>query len=122
LSLQYKSTGDLNKDNPLGTEGKLLEEFADLLRQMWSAKIGEKSPTRFRVALGKANELFQGADQQDSQEFLSFILDILHEDSNRVRRKPAVEGLEDHWKKNTSLSRVGEEEWRRYVLADCLHW
>lgn len=113
LSLQYKATGDLNKDNPLGTEGKLLEEFAELLRQMWSAKIGEKSPTRFRAALGKANELFQGADQQDSQEFLSFILDALHEDSNRVRKKPPVDGLEDDWKKKTSLSRVGEEEWRR---------
>lgn len=113
LSAQYKATGDLNKDNPLGTEGKLLEEFAELLRQMWSAKIGEKSPTRFRVALGRANELFQGADQQDSQEFLSFILDVLHEDSNRVRKKPAVEGLEDDWKKKTPLPRVGEEEWRR---------
>jgi hypothetical protein len=113
LSLQYKATGDLNKDNPLGTEGKLLEEFAELLRQMWSGKMGEKSPTRFRTALGKANELFQGADQQDSQEFLSFILDVLHEDSNRVRRKPPVDGLEDDWKKKTSLSRVGEEEWRR---------
>ena len=117
LSLQYKSTGDLNRDNPLGTEGKLLEELADLLRQMWSAKIGEKSPTRFRFALGKANELFHGADQQDSQEFLSFILDVLHEDSNRVRRKPSVQGVEDEWKKTTSLPRVGEEEWRRYVCT-----
>ncbi len=113
LSLQYKSTGDLNKENPLGTEGKLLEDFAELLRQMWSAKIGEKSPTRFRATLGKANELFQGADQQDSQEFLSFILDVLHEDSNRVRKKPQVDGLEDDWKKKTPLPRVGEEEWRR---------
>lgn len=113
LSLQYKATGDLNKENPLGTEGKLLEELAELLRQMWSAKVGERSPTRFRTALGKANELFQGADQQDSQEFLSFILDVLHEDSNRVRKKPQVDGLEDDWKKKTSLSRVGEEEWRR---------
>jgi len=121
LGAQYKATGDLNKDNPLGTEGKLLEEFADLLRFMWSAKIGEKSPKSFRYALGKANELFQGADQQDSQEFLSFILDVLHEDSNRVRKKPIVEGLEDDWKKITSLPRVGEEEWRRYALS-CRYW
>ena len=118
LSLQYKSTGDLNRDNPLGTEGKLLEELADLLRQMWSAKIGEKSPMRFRFALGKANELFHGADQQDSQEFLSFILDVLHEDSNRVRRKPVVQGVEDEWKKITNLPRVGEEEWHRYVFTN----
>lgn len=113
LSAQYKVTGDLNKDNPIGTGGKLLEEFAELLRQMWSAKLGEKSPTRFRSILGKENDQFSGADQQDSQEFLSYILDALHEDSNRVRKKPYVEGLEDEWVKQTSLARVGEEAWRR---------
>ena len=113
LSAQYKATGDLNKDNPLGTGGKLLEEFAELLRQMWSAKIGEKSPTRFRAQLGKANAQFSGADQQDAQEFLNYMLDVLHEDSNRVRKKPYVEGLEDEWVKKTSLPRVGEEAWRR---------
>ena len=115
LSAQYKTTGDLNKDNPLGTGGKLLEEFADLLRQMWSAKIGEKSPTRFRTQLGKARSQFSGADQQDAQEFLNYMLDVLHEDSNRVRNKPYVEGLEDEWVKNTSLPRVGEEAWRRFL-------
>ena len=113
LSAQYKAVGDLNKDNPLGTGGKLLEEFADLLRQMWSAKIGEKSPNRFRLHLGKANAQFSGADQQDAQEFLNFMLDVLHEDSNRVRKKPYVEGLEDDWVKATQLPRVGEEAWRR---------
>jgi DUSP domain/Ubiquitin carboxyl-terminal hydrolase len=32
LSSQYKTNGDLNRDNPLGTGGKLLEEFVELLR------------------------------------------------------------------------------------------
>jgi hypothetical protein len=41
------------------------------------------------------------------------MLDILHEDSNRVRKKPYVEALEDDWVKRTSLPRVGEEAWRR---------
>eukprot|EP00980_Cylindrotheca_fusiformis_P029914 scaffold24028_cov152-Cylindrotheca_fusiformis.AAC.5 len=113
LNSQYKITGDFNKDNPLGTGGKLLEEFADLLRIMWSAKIGEKSPTRFKSQLGKANMQFSGADQQDAQEFLNFMLDALHEDTNRVRKKPYVEGLEDAWVEKNSLPRVGEEAWRR---------
>jgi hypothetical protein len=115
LGSQYKTSGDLNKDNPLGTGGKLLEEFVYLLREMWSAKIGEKSPTRFRAQLGKARSQFSGADQQDAQEFLNYMLDVLHEDSNRVRNKPYVEGIEDEWVKRTSLPRVGEEAWRRYV-------
>jgi hypothetical protein len=67
LNAQYKATGDLNKDNPLGTGGKLLEEFAELLRVMWSGKYGERSPTRFRGHLGKARSQFSAADQQDAQ-------------------------------------------------------
>ena len=117
LSGQFKKTGDLNRENPLGTGGKLLEESADLLRVMWSARLGEKSPTRFKAQLGRINSQFSGADQQDAQEFLNYILDVLHEDSNRVQNKPYVEALEDDWVKKTSLSRVGEEAWRRYVCC-----
>ena len=113
LSAQYKANGDLNKDNPLGTGGKLLEEFAELLRVMWMGKYGERSPNRFRSQLGKARSQFAGADQQDAQEFLNYILDVLHEDSNKIKKKPYVEALEDDWVKNNSLPRVGEESWRR---------
>ncbi|OEU15864.1 cysteine proteinase [Fragilariopsis cylindrus CCMP1102] len=114
LSGEYKTTGDLNKDNPLGTEGWLLEEFVELLRFMWSSKAGEKSPTRLRQVIAKLKpDVFAGADQQDAQELLSYVLDALMEDSNRVRKKPYVEGLEDDWVKNNGLYRVGEEAWRR---------
>jgi ubiquitin C-terminal hydrolase len=114
LSGQYKTTGDLNKDNPLGTEGRLLEEFVALLREMWSAKIGEKSPVRMRSLIAKLKpDVFAGADQQDAQELLSYVLDALMEDSNRVRKKPYVEGLEDDWVKSVPLKRVAEEAWRR---------
>lgn len=115
LSAQYKATGDLNKDNPLGTGGRLLEEFAELLRIMWSSRLAEKSPNRFRTILGKTNAQFSGADQQDAQEFLNYIVDVLHEDSNKVRNKPSVEALEDSWVEKTGLKRVGEEAWRRWV-------
>ena len=115
LSAQYKQTGDLNKDNPLGTGGKLLEEISELLRVIWSATQGEKTPTRFRTQLGRMNSQFAGADQQDAQEFLNYVLDVLHEDSNRVRKKPYVEALEDDWVERMSLQRVGEESWRRFL-------
>ena len=115
LSALYKALGDLNKDNPLGTGGKLLEEFAELLRTMWSGAIGEKTPTRFRMHLGKLQPQFAGADQQDAQEFLNYVLDALHEDCNRVIKKPYVEGLEDDWVVKNVLPRVGDEAWRRYL-------
>ncbi|GKY95003.1 hypothetical protein MPSEU_000464900 [Mayamaea pseudoterrestris] len=115
LSGQYKTAGDLNKDNPIGTGGKLLEEFADLVRMLWSGRGGEKSPSKFRAQLGKLKAQFAGADQQDTQEFLIYILDMLHEDSNKVRKKPMVEGVEDDWVKSTGLSRVGDEALRRFL-------
>ena len=118
LSSQYKTTGDLNRDNPLGTNGKMLEEFADLLRLMWVARYGEKSPSKFRALLGKTQPDFSGADQQDAQEFLNYILDKVHEDSNRIRKKPMVPALEDDWVKATILQRVEREAWRRFLRRD----
>jgi len=115
LSSQYKINGDLNKDNPLGTGGKLLEEFSDLLKVMWSGKYNSRAPRAFRHQLGRARQQYAGADQQDAQELLNDMIDSLHEDSNKVKQKPYVEGIEDFWVKNTSLSRVGEEAWRRFL-------
>lgn len=116
LSNMFKATGDLNRDNPLGTGGKFLEESAELMKIMWCSRFGEKSPTRFKAQLGKFNSQFAGADQQDAQEFLNYMLDVLHEDSNRVRKKPYVEALDDEYVRQTVLNCVGEESWRRYVL------
>ncbi len=47
------------------------------------------------------------------QELLNDLIDSLHEDSNKVVKKPYVEGLEDAWVNENSLCRVGEESWRR---------
>jgi ubiquitin C-terminal hydrolase len=52
---------------------------------------------------------------QTKQEFLNYLLDVLHEDSNKIKNKPSVEALEDDWVKANSLPRVGEEAWRRCV-------
>jgi ubiquitin carboxyl-terminal hydrolase 4/11/15 len=38
--------------------------------------------------------MFSGYGQQDSQEFLSFLVDALHEDLNRVKKKPYTENPE----------------------------
>ena len=65
LSNLYKL--DLNKENPLGTGGRVLDEYADLLRMLWSAKYGAKAPSKFKLQLGKANSQFSGNDQQDAQ-------------------------------------------------------
>ena len=49
------------------------------------------SPSSFKYQLGKFAPQFQGYGQQDSQELLAFLLDGLHEDLNRIKRKPYIE-------------------------------
>lgn len=41
--------------------------------------------------IGRFAPRFGGYSQQDSQEFLGFLLDGLHEDLNRVKNKPYTE-------------------------------
>jgi ubiquitin carboxyl-terminal hydrolase 4/11/15 len=41
---------------------------------------------------------FAGNEQQDSQEFLTVMLDSLHEDLNRVVHKPYVQVRSPFWK------------------------
>ena len=115
LSGQFKINGDMNRDNPLGTGGKILEEFSELLRYMWSGKYGARAPQKFRSVLAKCRSQYCGADQQDAQELLNDMLDMLHEDGNRVIKKPYVEALEDKFIEKTELPRVGQEAWRRFL-------
>jgi ubiquitin C-terminal hydrolase len=109
LSGEYEK--DLNRDNPLGTGGDMATEFATLLAEMWGTaapssgrKIETSSyvssassvvyPRDFKFTLGKHAEQFVGYDQHDSQELATYLLDALHEDTNRVTKKPYVEKAE----------------------------
>lgn len=44
----------------------------------------------FQTQVGRFAPQFSGYQQQDSQELLAFLLDGLHEDLNRVKKKPYV--------------------------------
>jgi ubiquitin carboxyl-terminal hydrolase 8 len=78
----------INKDNFLGTGGVLAEAFSTLLRTMWSENYNFISPVLFREALIKFAPQFKGSEQHDSQEFLNFLLDGIHEDCNLITKRP----------------------------------
>lgn len=44
-----------------------------------------------QTQVGRFAPQFSGYQQQDSQELLAFLLDGLHEDLNRVKKKPYLE-------------------------------
>lgn len=123
LSGQYAA--DLNKTNRLGTGGVLLTEFASLLRTVWaSGPHSVVDPLSFKYALGRFEGRFLGYAQQDSQEFLSALLDRVHEDLNRVREKPYTETPE---RAGRSDAQVAAEAWAMHrsrndsAIVDLFH-
>ncbi|XP_076952933.1 ubiquitin carboxyl-terminal hydrolase 8-like [Bidens hawaiensis] len=106
---------DLNFENPLGMNGKLALAFGDLLRQLWTPGTNSVSPTAFKSRLACYAPQFGGYNQHDSQEFLAFLLDGLHEDLNRVKLKPYneikdIDGISDQ--------EVADEHWRNHLARN----
>mmetsp|Transcript_41071 Transcript_41071/g.66103 ORF Transcript_41071/g.66103 Transcript_41071/m.66103 type:complete len:897 (+) Transcript_41071:889-3579(+) len=106
---------DLNRKNPLGTGGKLAESFAVLISEIWSDKYSVFAPTDFKQQLGRAFTQFQGYQQQDSHEMFSLLVDGLHEDLNRVRKKPYTEAVEG---KGRPDKVVADESWDVFKLRN----
>ena len=116
--LGYDYRSEINKDNFLGTGGKLVTAYAELMKQMWLGKQSVVTPTDFKKQIGTFAPQFSGYHQHDSQELLSFLLDGIHEDLNRVKQRPyivdrdcdgtndendAIEAWKNYLKRNRSL-------------------
>ena len=56
------------------------------------------TPKDFKTVFGRFNSKFAGYAQHDSCEALGALMDNLHEDLNRVKKKPVVEPVEDEGK------------------------
>lgn len=80
---------EINTVNPMGTKGDVAKAFATLISMLWQEQYTFLSPVTFRKSITTWAPQFSGSDQHDSQEFLSFLLDGLHEDLNRVQKRPA---------------------------------
>ena len=106
---------DVNKNNPLGWGGRVAKAWAVLLHDMFSGKYRTVAPRAFKSAIGEVAPRFMGYAQQDSQELLSFLLDGLHEDLNKVKEKPATEAVES---KGRPDKIVAMDAWKTYLLRN----
>ncbi|ODQ65431.1 peptidase C19, ubiquitin carboxyl-terminal hydrolase 2, partial [Nadsonia fulvescens var. elongata DSM 6958] len=84
---------EINTTNPIGMNGDVAAVFGKLINSLYNNNSYESafSPREFKSVIGRYGSAFEGYQQQDSQEFLAFLLDGLHEDLNRVITKPATE-------------------------------
>lgn len=66
-----------------------------------------------KKVIGNFAPQFSGYSQQDSQEFLSYLLDGLHEDLNRVKNKPQVNPIESDGTEADDI--VAQKTWDSYL-------
>lgn len=115
---------ELNRTNPLGMRGEIATAFGTLIGTMWSGNHGHTNPFHFKIQLGKFNPVFSGCQQHDSQELLTFLLDGLHEDLNRIKQKPYTEINDDSDREDKILA---QEAWDRHrkrndsIIVDTFH-
>lgn len=67
------------------------------------------TPKDFKTVFGRFNSKFAGYAQQDSCEALGALMDNLHEDLNRVKKKPIVEPVDDEGNKSDVMARASWE-------------
>ena len=114
LFVNYFLNGSLeiNKENPLGWQGKVAETWSNLLSKYWSSKYCVLSPTKLKTTIAEIQPRFSGYQQHDSSELLQFLLDGLHEDLNRILKKPYIEKIESNNIENDA--EIAAESWNRH--------
>lgn len=113
----------LNRDNSLGTRGVVTESFAKLIRTMWQSQLPHYSPADFREAICQFAPQFRGNEQHDSQEFLAFLMDAIHEDLNAARQRgmkppPPLTKAEEEAEERLPEAVQSRRAWERYVKAN----
>lgn len=115
---------ELNPSNPLGMDGKVATSFANLIHNLFDKKSNRGTsftPREFKQTIGHFNSMFGGYHQQDSQEFLAFLLDGLHEDLNRIIKKPITEKPELNEKDSNNQEAINElavKSWDQHKLRN----
>jgi ubiquitin carboxyl-terminal hydrolase 4/11/15 len=82
---------EVNSDNPLGWNGQVANSYGNLLKEIYRDNRSSVAPREFKSTIGRCRPTFSGWAQQDTQEFLGFLLDGLQEDLNRIEKKPYIE-------------------------------
>eukprot|EP00050_Salpingoeca_kvevrii_P000396 m.147519 g.147519 ORF g.147519 m.147519 type:complete len:890 (-) comp10104_c1_seq8:1707-4376(-) len=122
ISGKYES--EINASNPIGRGGRLAKEFAHLLESIWSGNERVVIPRELKYLIAEFAPQFSGYQQHDSQELLAFLLDGIHEDLNRILKKPFVETITAG---ERSHDEVAEEAWEGHlsrnssIITDLFH-
>jgi ubiquitin carboxyl-terminal hydrolase 4/11/15 len=112
----YKA--EVNTDNPLGMGGAMAKIFGELLSKLWGSGGGAWHPREFKTVLSRFAPQFIGYSQQDSQELLAFVLDGLHEDLNRIVKKPYIEAPDWEGGGTREMVAFAHRQWEIYKMRN----
>ncbi|EGR34211.1 ubiquitin specific peptidase 8, putative, partial [Ichthyophthirius multifiliis] len=106
---------EINPNAFLGSNGQITSQFGKLILDLWQTDQNFIEPIDFINEIGQFAEQFADGTQQDSHEFLAFLLDILHEDLNRVIKKPYIKEKDYNCEKHEEYSK---ESWKEYLMRN----
>ncbi|KAI8974530.1 cysteine proteinase [Trametes punicea] len=111
---------ELNPDNPLGMHGAVAQAFGALVSRIWDpeSSMSSYTPREFKQTLQRFAPQFSGYQQHDSQELVAFLLDGLHEDLNRVLKKPYVEKPDWEGGGDKELVELANKSWEGYMMRN----
>jgi ubiquitin carboxyl-terminal hydrolase 8 len=93
--------------------------YSNVVRELWKDNFDYIKPSTFFNFCGRLNSTFRDPGQQeDTQEFFSFVVDCLHEDFNASWAKPPLRALtteEEATREATPRLLVAKMEWNRYT-------
>lgn len=85
---RYKDDLKNSKQNAKkNSKCEVTEQLAVLLKSLWTNNYNVDISSTFKSVVGKCNEQYRGTLQHDSQEFLLWLLDRVHEDLNMTPKK-----------------------------------
>ena len=109
--LYYFKDEYINKDNVLGTGGILTFGYINLLLNINNTTNNKYfTPNIFKIILGLCSKKYEGNDQEDAHEFLNYVLDMFHEDLNRVTLRPSLNNNDDNNIININNINISDEE------------
>ncbi|KAF9772571.1 hypothetical protein IL306_009710, partial [Fusarium sp. DS 682] len=112
---------EVNKTNLLGYNGRVAITYGNLLKEIYTEGRGSVTPRDFKNTIGRCRSTFSGYGQQDSQEFLGFLLDALQEDLSRVKKKPYIEkpdSTDDMINNPEAIKEMADKVWDITRLRD----
>ncbi|KAK0091362.1 hypothetical protein PV326_003335, partial [Microctonus aethiopoides] len=94
---------DLNTNSDNETRGQIAVEFASVIKALWRGQYKSIAPHHLKKTIGHYKLQFDSYEQQDSHEFLTFLLDWMHNDLRKddikLRRDGPLSAADKEWEK-----------------------